>query len=232
MAKVAWVVNVLRNARTRLVLLSFKLKAKLLGSTIDLDVGPGLRLGRRVRFRVDARTHNRVHIGSGCIIQDDVVITLRGGTIEWGDRVEIRHGTVMNLSGTFRLVGKNVISYSNVIHCATSITLDEYASTNEYVSIIDSTHHHDGEHEFFYENTSAAPIVVGPNVWICNKASVLMGTTIGANAVIASHAVVNRDVPEATVVGGLPAKVLAPRHVAGPALRFSTQPLVERATAD
>ncbi len=127
------------------------------------------------------------------------------------------------MSGTFRLEGRNIISYSNIIHCADSISMDECASTNEYVSIIDSTHHHDGEFDFFYENTSAAPISIGANVWVCNKASVLMGTTIGANSVIASHSVVNRDVPEATVVGGLPAKELAPRAVAGGALRFATK---------
>jgi acetyltransferase-like isoleucine patch superfamily enzyme len=47
-----------------------------------------------------------------------------------------------------------------------------------------------------------------------------MGVTIGPNSVVASHAVVNRDVPPGVVVGGLPARVLGERAVDGPALRF------------
>jgi acetyltransferase-like isoleucine patch superfamily enzyme len=132
----------------------------------------------------------------------------------------VRKGTTINLSGTFHCVGDNIISWQNVIHCADSITLDRYASTNEYVSIIDSTHHHDGEHPFFYENVSAAPISIGRNTWVCNKASVLMGVRIGHNCVIASHAVVNKDVPDGMVVGGMPAKVIGRRQVAGPAEAF------------
>ncbi|MEY2423455.1 MAG: hypothetical protein QOI95_3522 [Acidimicrobiaceae bacterium] len=208
--------------RVRVILGLLQLRMKLIGASLELDIGPGFAIGRRVQFRVQSGTHNVIRMGKGCSVGDDVVFLLKGATIEWGDRVEIRRGTTLNLSGTLRLVGRNIISYSNVIHCATSITMGECASTNEYVSIIDSTHHHDGEYDFFYENTSAEPIVIGANVWICNKASVLMGTTIGPNAVVASHSVVNRDVPEATVVGGLPAKVLAPRAVAGGALRFSS----------
>jgi acetyltransferase-like isoleucine patch superfamily enzyme len=213
----------LQQLKVRWTLLLLVTRARLTHSTLDLEIGPGLVLGRRVKFRLQSGTHNRIRMGAGCSIGDDVVVLLKGATIDWGDRVEVRRGTVLNLSGTLRFAGRNIISYSNVIHCASSISLDEYASTNEFVSIIDSTHHHDGESEFFYENTSAAPITIGANAWICNKASVLMGTTIGANAVVASHSVVNHDVPEATVVGGLPAKVLGPRAVGGGALRFATE---------
>src|SRR5205807_2624150 len=81
-----------------------------------------------------------------------------------------------------------------VIHCANEVKFDVYSSTNELVSIVDSTHHHDGEHEFFYENVSSAPISIRRNSWICNKASVLTGVRSWHNAVVASHAVVNCDV--------------------------------------
>ena len=207
---------------TRVVLGRLTVLARLRRSSVELDVAPDLRLGRRVRFNVQPGSRNRVRIGPGSSIADDVMIHLKGGTLDWGPRTEVRRGTVFNVAGTLRLEGRNIIAYGNVIHCATSISMGECASTNEYVSIIDSTHHHDGESDFFYENTTAAPITIGANVWICNKASVLMGTTIGANSVVASHSVVNRDVPEATVVGGLPAKVIASRAVDGGALRFAT----------
>lgn len=53
-----------------------------------------------------------------------------------------------------------------------------------------------------------APIVIGKNVWIGANATILQGVTIGDNSVVAAGAVVNRDVPENTVVGGVPAKII------------------------
>ena len=53
-----------------------------------------------------------------------------------------------------------------------------------------------------------APIVIGKNVWIGAHATVLPGVTVGDNAVIAAGAVVTKDVPADTVVGGVPARVL------------------------
>lgn len=53
-----------------------------------------------------------------------------------------------------------------------------------------------------------SPIVIGSNVWIGAHATILRGVTIGDNAVIAAGAVVTKDVPANTVVGGVPARVL------------------------
>lgn len=53
-----------------------------------------------------------------------------------------------------------------------------------------------------------APIKIGAHVWIGSNAAILSGVTIGDYAVIAAGAVVTRDVPAMTIVGGVPAKVL------------------------
>jgi acetyltransferase-like isoleucine patch superfamily enzyme len=52
------------------------------------------------------------------------------------------------------------------------------------------------------------PIHVGNKVWIGSNATILQGVTIGDGAIIAAGAVVNKDVPEKTVVGGVPAKIV------------------------
>lgn len=56
-----------------------------------------------------------------------------------------------------------------------------------------------------------APIVIGKNVWIGANATVLQGVTIGDNSVVAAGAVVNRDVPANTIVGGVPARII--KHI-------------------
>lgn len=53
-----------------------------------------------------------------------------------------------------------------------------------------------------------APITIGRKVWIGANATILQGVTIGDNAVVAAGAVVNKDVPENTVVGGVPARII------------------------
>ena len=53
-----------------------------------------------------------------------------------------------------------------------------------------------------------APIHIGKDVWIGSNATVLPGVTIGDGAIIAAGAVVTKNVPERTIVGGVPATVI------------------------
>lgn len=54
----------------------------------------------------------------------------------------------------------------------------------------------------------ATPINIGNDVWIGGNVTILPGVTIGNNTVIAAGAVVTKDVPDNTLVGGVPAKVI------------------------
>ena len=55
---------------------------------------------------------------------------------------------------------------------------------------------------------TAAPIAIERNVWIGTAATILPGVTIGAGSVVAAAAVVTHDVPPATLVAGVPARVI------------------------
>lgn len=54
-------------------------------------------------------------------------------------------------------------------------------------------------------------IVVGSDVWIGYEAVILAGVTIGDGAIIGTRAVVTKDVPPYTIVGGIPAKPIRKR---------------------
>jgi acetyltransferase-like isoleucine patch superfamily enzyme len=56
--------------------------------------------------------------------------------------------------------------------------------------------------------TYPSPVKIGENVWIGSNATILPGVTIGDNSVVAAGAVVTKDVPESSVVAGVPAKVI------------------------
>lgn len=54
-------------------------------------------------------------------------------------------------------------------------------------------------------------IVIGNDVWIGYEAVILSGVTIGDGAIIGTRAVVTKDVPPYTIVGGVPAKPIRKR---------------------
>ena len=54
-------------------------------------------------------------------------------------------------------------------------------------------------------------IVIGNDVWIGYDAVVLAGVTVGDGAIIAARAVVTKDVPPYTIVGGVPARPIRRR---------------------
>lgn len=53
-----------------------------------------------------------------------------------------------------------------------------------------------------------APITIGKHVWIGSNATVLAGVSIGDWAVVGAGAVVTKDVPSKSVVGGIPARII------------------------
>ena len=54
-------------------------------------------------------------------------------------------------------------------------------------------------------------IVIGNDVWIGYEAVILSGVTIGDGAIIGARAVVTKDVPPYTIVGGVPARPIRKR---------------------
>ena len=52
----------------------------------------------------------------------------------------------------------------------------------------------------------AQPVRIGNDVWIGGNVTILPGVTIGNNVVVAAGAVVTKDVPDNTLVGGVPAR--------------------------
>lgn len=101
----------------------------------------------------------------------------------------------------------------NHITCANKIIIGNNLLTGRWVTITDNSH---GLTD--WKNlqlpptkrpiTSKGAVVIGDNVWIGDKATILPNVTIGDGAVIAANSVVTKEVPPYSVVGGNPARVL------------------------
>jgi phosphonate metabolism protein (transferase hexapeptide repeat family) len=72
----------------------------------------------------------------------------------------------------------------------------------------------------FFAARAARRTVLGPDTWIGHGAIIKPEVTIGAGSVIASGAVVTKDVPPYMIVAGLPASPLRPRFPAKLAARM------------
>ena len=68
--------------------------------------------------------------------------------------------------------------------------------------------HRIGEPEYRCGNSFARSISIGDGAWLGSRVLVLPGVSIGKGAVVAAGAVVARDVPENTLVAGVPARVV------------------------
>ena len=65
----------------------------------------------------------------------------------------------------------------------------------------------DDEHEM-EGRVRTAPIDIADNVWVGGRAIILKGVAIGDGAIVASGAVVTKNVPPRTLVAGVPARVI------------------------
>jgi len=108
--------------------------------------------------------------------------------------------------GKHTKIGKNVfINFDCVFLDLGGITIEDNVLIAPKVSLLSEGHPLTPA-----ERQSLIPghVHIKKNAWIGAGATILSGVTIGENAVVAAGAVVSKDVPDNTVVGGIPAKVL------------------------
>lgn len=103
-------------------------------------------------------------------------------------------------------IGKNVfINFDCTFLALGGITIEDDVLIGPKVSLVTENHPLNPEHR---KGLICKPILIKRNAWIGANATILAGVTIGENSVVAAGAVVSKDVPDNTVVGGVPAKII------------------------
>lgn len=129
----------------------------------------------------------------------------------------IRRSSIGVYHGAVVRIGENVvINNGTIIAARVAVTIGDGTGIGYDVLIMDS----DGHPLVPGEPTQEGPITIGRHVWIASRASVLQGVTIGDFAVVATGAVVTKDVPPYAIVAGVPAKVVKTLDPASLSWRF------------
>lgn len=107
--------------------------------------------------------------------------------------------------GKMTRVGKNVfVNFGCTFLDQGGITLEDGVFIGPGVKILTESHPEQPE---IRHTLRTAPVIVRRMAWIGAGAVILPGVTVGENAIIAAGAVVTKDVPDNTVVAGVPARI-------------------------
>ncbi len=101
----------------------------------------------------------------------------------------------------------------NHITCCNKIIIGDNLLTGKWVTITDNSHGNTDYESMLLpplsrEIISKGPIIIGKNVWIGDKATILPGVIIGNGVIIAANSVITKNIPPYSIAAGNPAKII------------------------
>lgn len=169
-----------------------------------------------IEDRVRLRFASNIRLGSGVYLDQQVYLHACPGGINIGANTYVMHGSVLHVYNFRDLphagihIGEHsLIGEHNVLRGQGGIRIGNRVYTSPMVQILAVNHvYQDPERSFVEQGITAEGIIVEDDVWIGAGAIITDGVHIGRGAVIAAGAVVTKDVPPHTLVGGVPAKII------------------------
>jgi acetyltransferase-like isoleucine patch superfamily enzyme len=135
--------------------------------------------------RMDTPPYRRFRLGRKSVIESYCCINNAVGDVTIGDHTRVGlHCTVIG-----------PVCIGNHVNLAQGITVT--ALNHNFA---------DSNRKIDEQGISTKPVVIGDDVWIGANAVILPGVTIGRHVVVAAGAVVTKDVPDYSLVAGVPAK--------------------------
>lgn len=141
--------------------------------------------------------------------------------IQIGDHCEILGSLQVSHNGRIVIGAYSTIRAHTEIGAEQEIMIGDHAIISNHVTIFDNNNHPTDPQAriqmcesgfssplWGWDQSQSAPVHIEPNVWIGQYATILKGVTIGCGAIVATHAVVTKDVPPYTIVAGNPARVV------------------------
>jgi acetyltransferase-like isoleucine patch superfamily enzyme len=169
-----------------------------------------------IEKNVRIRFANNIKLGHGVYIDEGAYLHACPNGIEIGAGSIIMHGAILhvynfrNMQQSGIKIGRDsLIGEYSVIRGQGGVSIGDRVYTSPFTQIIAVNHVFDDPRRPFVEQgITAEGIVIEDDVWLGAGAIITDGVRVGRGAVVAAGAVVTKDVPPHTVVGGVPAKII------------------------
>ena len=135
------------------------------------------------------------------------------GRLEIGRWVHIGDGNSIRChEGSLRIGDKVVFGKDNTVNCYLDVEIGAATIVADWVYVTDFDHRiEDVTVPIKDQGIVKTPVRIGPGCWLGVKSSVLRGTVIGADSVLAAHAVARGSYPELSVIVGVPGRAIRDR---------------------
>ena len=160
-------------------------------------------------------------MGKNCFIRNGNII-IGNNFITFGSNVSLGRNGTLSAWKKYNLIKyqpeiiiQDDTSIGDEFHitCINKIRVGKSVLMGKKVTITDNSH---GINTINERNISPirrdlftkGAVIIGDNVWIGDKATILPGVTIGNGSIVAANSVVSKDIPEFVVAAGIPAKVI------------------------
>lgn len=175
---------------------------------LHMDGSAAIENNVRLRFA------DHIRLGHGVYLDQGTYLHATPQGIDIGARTIIMHGAVLhvynfrNMPQSFIKIGSDsLVGEYSVIRGQGGVQIGDRVYTSPFTQIIAVNHVFDDPNcPFVDQGITAEGIVIEDDVWLGAGAVITDGVRVGKGAVVAAGAVVTKDVPPHTVVGGVPAK--------------------------
>ena len=167
-----------------------------------------------IESRVRLRFADHIKLGQGVYLDEGVYLHACPKGIEIGARTIVMHGAVLHVynfrdmpHSAIKIGRDSLIGEYSVIRGQGGVSIGDRVYTSPFTQIIAVNHVFDDPNRPFVEQgITAEGITIEDDVWLGSGVIITDGVRVGKGAVVAAGAVVTKDVPPHTVVGGVPAK--------------------------
>jgi acetyltransferase-like isoleucine patch superfamily enzyme len=186
------------------------LRAVLYRLILKMDGLAAIESGVRLRFA------NHIHLHRGAYLDQGAYLHACPNGIEIGENTIVMHGAVLHVYNFRGLphagiqIGRDsLVGEYSVIRGQGGVVIGDRVYTSPFTQLLAVNHVFDDPNRpFVDQGITAEGIVIEDDVWLGAGAVITDGVRVGRNSIVAAGAVVTKDVPPYSVVGGIPAKVI------------------------
>lgn len=142
-----------------------------------------------------------VHIGNHCSINVNAQLTAFSNFNGYNYSPRIEIGNNVNLGDSIHITSINSITICDGVLTGRRVTITDHSHGNIELEEMEAAPNK-------RKLVSKGPVIIGKNVWIGDKATILAGVTIGEGCIVGANSVVTKSFPPYSVIAGIPAKIV------------------------